>query len=94
MKNECPELDTVEEYDTFRALALAIVRQADVDYRVLGEKLDDSTSQAERKHISDTMKGISRFFLGSWYIMLAGAENGSRVLGFLDGEVFGDDGCP
>lgn len=44
MKNECPELDAVGEYDPFQALALAIVRQAVVDYRVLREKLDDSTS--------------------------------------------------
>jgi len=79
--------------DPWKELAFAIVRQAVLDYRTLGAKLESSASKIETKHLSDEMKSISRFFLGEWFIMLTGYENGTDILERLDEEVFGNDDC-
>ena len=77
--------------EPFQELATGVIRQAAEDYRLLGNRLHNSSSQTEKKHIESDMKKISRFFLGTWYSVLSGLENGSDVLGRLDEEVFGND---
>ncbi len=79
--------------DPWKEPAFAVVRQAVLDYRALGAKLESSGSRLEKKHIEEKMKSISRFFLGDWFIMLTGYENGPRILEHLDEEVFGIDEC-
>ena len=77
--------------DPFHELAASIIGQAVEDYRKLGAKLLDAASPIEKKRISEEMKSISRFFLSDWYCILSGYENGSKILGILEREVFGDD---
>ena len=87
----CADQDQTEMYEPYQALAYAIVRRAVLDYKEFGKKLETTEEDVEKKRISKSMKGISRFFLSGWYYVLTGAENGSRILRILDAEVFGDD---
>lgn len=78
-------------YDPFRELASAVILRAVTDYRGLGNKLQGTGSQVEKKHIEEKMKAISGFFFSEWYCVLSGQENGAEVIELLDREVFGDD---
>ncbi len=78
-------------YDPFRELAAAVIMRAVADYRGLGSRLQETGSLVEKKHIEESMKSISRFFLSNWYCVLSGQENGAEVIELLDQEVFGDD---
>ena len=77
--------------EPWHELALAVIRQAVVDYRSLGAKLANACSLIERKHIEENMKSISRFFLSDWFRDISGLDNGAQILETLDSEVFGDD---
>lgn len=78
-------------YDPFRELAAAVIMRAVTDYRSLGNRLQDTGSLVEKKHIEEKMKAISSFFFSEWYCVLSGQENGAEVIELLDQEVFGDD---
>ena len=77
--------------DPYQELAIAVIKQAADDYRYLARKSNESGSELERKHIRQQMISISRFFLGNWYSMLSGMDNGPAILEMLDLEVFGND---
>ena len=77
--------------DPYQELAISVIRQAADDYRSLGHKLALPLTMDEKKRTEDEMKSISRFFLGSWYVVLSGTDNGSEILEALDMEVFGND---
>ncbi len=85
--------DGGSSYEPFRELASAVILRAVADYRALGRRLQETGSLVEKKHIEETMKAISRFFLSEWYSILSGQENGAEVIELLDREVFGDDEC-
>ena len=72
-------------------VAAAVILRAVTDYRGLGNRLQDTGSQVEKKHIEQKMRAISAFFFSEWYCVLSGQENGSEVIELLDQEVFGDD---
>ena len=78
-------------HNPFAELAVAVIKRAISDYRLLGSKLIKCETQLERKQVEESMKSISRFFLSDWYGQLSGMDNGSQVLEILDQEVFGDD---
>ena len=80
-----------EAHNPFQNLAYGVIRQAVIDYKALGRKLQKSGSEVEKKHISKEMKTISQFFLSDWYVALSGLDNGRTILKLLDKEVFGED---
>ena len=51
----------------------------------------ETGSRFEKKRLEREMKSISRFFLGDWYLLLSGRDNGPQILERLDQEVFKND---
>ena len=78
-------------YDPFQTLAVSVIRQASMEYRRFGSRLNKSNSQMKLRNTEEQTRSISRFFLGGWYCVLNGDKNGSRILEILDREVIRDD---
>ena len=72
-------------------LAAAIIKQAADDYRAAWAMIAATGSRFEKKRLEREMKSISQFFLGDWFHLLSGCDNGSLILEKLDQEVFGND---
>ena len=77
--------------DPYQELAIAVIRQAAEDYRYLAGISVETGSALEQQRTRKQMASISCFFLGDWYYMLSGLDNGSTILKMLDTEVFGND---
>lgn len=77
-----------DPYDPYRELAMAVIRQAAEDYRAYGKQISAAGSRLEKRRLEREMKSISRFFLGDWFLLLSGNDNGSLILERLDQEVF------
>ena len=77
--------------DPYQELAIAVIRRAAEEYRYLAGRSVETGSALEQKRIRKQMASISCFFLGDWYHMLSGLDNGSTILKMLDTEVFGND---
>ena len=88
-----PEYSGSDYYDPWQELALAIIRQAAVDYRKCGRKLKACEDEERRRELINEMESISRFFQSKWYCVLSNEENGPDILARLNEEVFGNDGC-
>lgn len=78
-------------YDPFDDLVIAIIKQATDDYRSAAKMIAETGSHFEKKRLEREMKSISRFFLGDWYLLLSGRDNGPQILERLDQEVFKND---
>ena len=61
------------------------------DYRSAAKMIAETGSRFEKKRLEREMKSISRFFLGDWYLLLSGRDNGPQILERLDQEVFKND---
>lgn len=80
-----------QEYDPYRELAMAIIRQAASDYRACGRKLRQTKDVEQRRYLKLMMKSIAKFFLSDWYSLLNKDDNGPFVLKALYEEAFGVD---
>lgn len=69
----------------------SVIKQAADDYRLAAKMIAETGSCLEKKRLEREMKSISRFFLGDWYLLLSGRDNGSEILERLDQEVFEND---
>ena len=78
-------------YDPFDDLVIAIIKQATDDYRSAAKMIAETGSRFEKKRLEREMKSISSFFLGDWYLLLNGRDNGPQILERLDQEVFKND---
>lgn len=77
--------------EPYQELAIAVIRQAAEDYRVIARRLKTIGSSAEKQRLAQEMELIRRFFLGDWYEMLSNSTNGPIILKMLDKEVYGYD---
>jgi len=59
--------------------------------RSAAKMIAETGSRFEKKRLEREMKSISRFFLGDWYLLLSGRDNGPQILERLDQEVFKND---
>ena len=75
----------------YQMLALAVIRQAADDYRILAKEISNAYDDKQRKRLTERMKSISRFFLSDWFSQLSGSDEGPMILEKLDEEVFGCD---
>ena len=77
--------------EPYQELALAVIRQAADDYRILAKEISNAYDDKQRKRLTERMKSISRFFLSDWFSQLSGSDEGPMILEKLDEEVFGCD---
>ncbi|MBQ8160223.1 MAG: hypothetical protein IJ083_05675 [Clostridia bacterium] len=77
--------------DPYQELAIAVIKQAAYDYRAIARRLKRTGSSEERQRLSQEKESIRRFFLGQWYELLSGSDNGPVILQLLDREVDGYD---
>ena len=78
-------------YDPFDDLVIAISKHAPDDYRSAATRIAETGSRCENKRVARELTSISRFFLGDWYLLLSGRDNGPQILERLDQEVFKND---
>lgn len=80
-------------WDPWQDLAIAIVKMAAEDYRMLNKAISYCTDPKKTMLIQEKLLEIRSFFLGEWFEVLFDDCNGGAILARLDKEVNGYNEC-
>lgn len=90
IRAEHVERDT---WNPWQNLAIAIVKMAAEDYRMLNKALSRSNDMEKDMLIQGKILEIRSFFLGEWFNVLIEDCDGAAILARLDKEVNGYNEC-